>query len=73
MVVRGGLVFKAHRLLYHFTLGSRVIKEKRRRALPHDGLQPLGQDKPAFGWELEPLWPLLLYRAVTFAPSLAYP
>ena len=24
----------------------------------------LGQDKPAFGWELEPL-PLLLYRAVT--------
>ena len=25
----------------------------------------LGQDKPAFGWELEPLWPLLLYRVVT--------
>jgi hypothetical protein len=20
----------------------------------------LGQDKPAFGWELEPFWPLLL-------------
>ena len=28
---RGGLVFKAHRLLYHSTLGSRVIKKKRRR------------------------------------------
>ena len=27
---RGGLVFKAHRLLYHLTLGSRVIKKKRR-------------------------------------------
>ena len=26
---RGGLVFKAHRLLYHSTLGSRVIKEKK--------------------------------------------
>jgi len=25
---RGGLVFKAHRLLYHSTLGSRVIKRK---------------------------------------------
>ena len=25
----------------------------------------LGQDKPAFGWELEPFWPLLLYRAVS--------
>ena len=26
---RGGLVFKAHRLLYHSTLGLRVIKRKR--------------------------------------------
>ena len=26
---RGGLVFKAHRLLYHSTLGLRVIKKKR--------------------------------------------
>ena len=25
---RGGLVFKAHRLLYHSTLGSRVVKQK---------------------------------------------
>ena len=25
---RGGLVFKAHRLLYHSTLGSGVIKKK---------------------------------------------
>ena len=26
---RGGLVFKADRLLYHSTLGSRVMKKKR--------------------------------------------
>jgi len=29
---RGGLVFKAHRLLYHSTLGVRVIKKK---TMPH--------------------------------------
>jgi len=28
---RGGLVFKAHRLLYHSTLGLRVIKKKKMR------------------------------------------
>ena len=27
--VRGRLVFKAHRLVYHSTLGSRVIKKKK--------------------------------------------
>ena len=34
--VRGGLVFKAHSLLYHLTLGVRVIKTKRRlsRTIP---------------------------------------
>ena len=30
MRCRGGLVFKAHRLVYHSTLGSRVIKKKKR-------------------------------------------
>jgi len=30
---RGRLVFKAHRLLYHSTLGLRVIKKKKRDAL----------------------------------------
>ena len=28
---RGGLVFKAHRLVYHSTLGLRVIKKKKKR------------------------------------------
>jgi hypothetical protein len=28
---RGGLVFKAHRLLYHATLGSRVSKKKKKK------------------------------------------
>jgi len=27
---RGGLVFKAHRLVYHSTLGWRVIKKKKK-------------------------------------------
>jgi len=30
---RGGLVFKAHRLVYHSTLGSRVIKKKKKKNL----------------------------------------
>jgi len=28
---RGGLVFKAHRLLYHLTLGLRATKKKKKR------------------------------------------
>jgi len=32
-MIRGGLVFKAHRWLYHSTLGSRVIKKKKGRGL----------------------------------------
>ena len=32
---RGGLVPKAHRLLYHSTLGLRVIKKKKRRETHH--------------------------------------
>ena len=35
---RGGLVFKAHELLYHSTLGSRVLKKRKRRTMqvhPH--------------------------------------
>jgi len=29
--VRGGLVVKAHRLLYHSTLGLRLIKKKKKK------------------------------------------
>jgi len=29
--LRGGLVFKAHRLLYHSTLGLRVIQKKKKK------------------------------------------
>jgi len=32
---RGGLVFKAHRLMYHSTLGSRVIKKKKMLSKKH--------------------------------------
>jgi len=41
---RGGLVFEAHRLLYHSTLGLRVITKKdspaAKRGGPHGGLPP---------------------------------
>ena len=33
---RGGLVFKAHRWLYHSTLGSREIKKRRREEGPKE-------------------------------------
>jgi len=40
---RGGLVFKAHRLVYHSTLGSRVIKKKREeKDARHDGMVQAG-------------------------------
>jgi len=35
---RGGLVFKAHKLVYHSTLGSRVIKKKKSVVTPHQGM-----------------------------------
>ena len=34
---RGGLVFTAHRLVYHSTLGFRVIKEKKKKNVPGEG------------------------------------
>jgi len=36
---RGGLVFKAHRLLYHSTLGWRVIKKKMKAWVRVEGLE----------------------------------
>ena len=38
---RGGLVFKAHRLVHHTTLGWRVIKKKKKH------LAPLGRSPKA--------------------------
>ena len=36
---RGGLVFKAHRLLYHSTLGSRVITKKKKEKKVEGGVR----------------------------------
>jgi len=47
---RGGLVFKAHRLLYHSTLGLRVIKKKK-----HSILVGLRTTSPQSGLKLFPL------------------
>jgi len=38
---RGGLVFKARRLLYHSTLGWRVIKKKKKKGPPASPAGPL--------------------------------
>ena len=41
---RGGLVFKAHRLVYHSTLGLRVIKKKKACSLAYGSNIP-GPDR----------------------------
>jgi len=47
--VRGGLVVKAHRLLYHSTLGLRVIKKKRRVSAFGFRVSAFGFRVPGFG------------------------
>jgi len=42
---RGGLVFKAHRLVYHSTLGLSVIKKKKRTSARHEQIE-LGPRTP---------------------------
>jgi len=37
---RVGLVFKAHRLVYHSTLGWRVIKKKKKKKKKGSGFRP---------------------------------
>ena len=39
---RGGLLFKAHRLLYHSTLGIRVIQKKKKVTLSGSRIEGLG-------------------------------
>ena len=55
---RRGLVFKAHRLLYHSTLGSSVRKKRKKKGAAnrspaggggYEDLGQLGQDEPASG------------------------
>jgi len=53
---RGGLVFKAHRLLYHPTLGLRVMKKKKkefdlakRKIKGVQGVKPITTESTAGG------------------------
>ena len=46
---RGGLVFKAHRLVYHSTLGLRVINKKKKTA-PAEGGEHFGFVVQGFGF-----------------------
>ena len=43
---RGGLVLKAHRLLYHSTLVSRVIKKKKKNLVKAGELLGVGRRAP---------------------------
>ena len=43
MQVRGGLVFNAHRWLFHSTLGSRVMKKEQMRPSPSHLLADIRQ------------------------------
>jgi len=47
---RGGLVFKAHRLLYHSTLGLRVIKKKRKAYRWLGPRESVGISLCPYGW-----------------------
>ena len=69
---RGGLVFKAHRLLYHATVGLRVIKKK------EDLLGVLGRVRDADGgWDADASsqvyrsLSLSLARSLSLSPSLS--
>ena len=44
-----GLVFTAHRLLYHSTLGLRVIKKKKEVYLRHRAPPGLDGGRPSLG------------------------
>ena len=59
---RGGLVFKAHRLLYHSTLGLRVIKKKKSPPSPCSGRTPC-----------PPVFSCVLYKTSSCASLLKDP
>ena len=54
---RGGLVFEAHRLLYHSTLGSKVIQKKKKVHLQDGRLRAREQQAPCMPFPLSPLVP----------------
>ena len=67
-----GSYFRLVDFVYHSTLGLRVVKKREEvgmtGACAHPPLRPgqaIGQDEPALGWALEPLEPLVLYRAMS--------
>ena len=51
MRFRGGLVFKAHRLLHHSTLGLRVIKKKKKKVAGL-AIQLAARNQPSVGCEI---------------------
>jgi len=54
-LIEEGLVFKAHRRVYHSTLGWRVIKKKK-KALRLRDVRPGGgllSESPILSWDME--------------------
>ena len=49
-------MFKAHRLVYHSTLGWRVIKKKKKSAHPSFRLQPFASRASGFGFRVQGLF-----------------
>ena len=65
---RGVLVFNAHRLLYHSTLGSRVIKKKKKKNGPRDD-GPLAKEEPPHKLRLRLPIEWFLQRQFTHKPA----
>ena len=66
---RGGLVFKAHRLLYHSTLGLRVIKKKKK--VKEERLQSNKEEEKRFGGDEPGRTRRQSRRAPDASPSLS--
>ena len=60
--LRGGLVFTAHGLLYHSTLGLRVIRKKKRNHQHVLGKELKG--RPSARWRAPRVWPVPISHKV---------
>jgi len=58
---RGGLIFKAHILLYHSTLGLRVMKKKNKMVPVHDHFDEAAAPPPRAQARVQPALRLCLY------------
>ena len=63
---RGGLVFKAHKLLYHSTLGLTVTKKKKKACVIAPGsAQPLSSEHGAYTPVEARFWPCIAVKSLS--------